>query len=137
MRYVFAWLALAVAVIVGFGSFNWLSYRRLALRGVRVGATVVELLPKDHNTMRYTYTVGGRSFTGKMQSRAPNPPLEQIQVTQSVVIYYDPEYPEISVAGDPVPILKNETITIALGVLMFPTLLVVVWAAKRTTRSAV
>jgi hypothetical protein len=53
--------------------------------------------------------------------------LEQLAVGQSVVIYYDPEHPEISVLGDPKPMLKNETISVALAALVVPTFLVVAW----------
>jgi len=119
---------LAVVIAIGIGSLNWLSYRRMAMRGVLGRATVVELLPQIHNTVRYEYHVGERAFQGNMQSWPANPPLEPLSVGQSLVIYYDPEHPEDSVLGDPKPIFKNETISIALAAVEFPTFLVVVWA---------
>ena len=97
-------------------------------------ATVVELLPKNHTTVRYEYQVAGRTFQGQMQSWQPNPPLEQLSVGQPLFVYYDPEHPEESVLGDPKPIFKNETIAIALAAVGFPTFLVVVWA-WRTARN--
>jgi hypothetical protein len=134
MRYVITWLVLAAVITIGIGSLNWLSYLRLAMRGVLGQATAIELLPQIHNTVRYEYHVGERAFQGQMRSWPPNPPLEQLGVGQSLVIYYDPEHPEESVLGDPKPIFKNETISIALTAVGFPTLLVVVWA-WRTSRN--
>ena len=134
MKYALTWLVMALAIAVGIGSLNWLSYRRLAVRGVSGRATVVELLPKNHNTVRYEYQVAGRTFQGQMQSWQPNPPLEQLSVGQPLFVYYDPEHPEESVLGDPKPIFKNETISIALAAVGFPTFLVVVWA-WRTSRN--
>jgi hypothetical protein len=104
------------------------------VRGVTGQAIVVELLPKNHNTLRYEYQVAGRTFQGRMQSWQPNPPLEQLSVGQPLVVYYDSEHPEESVLGDPKPIFKNEMISIALAAVGFPTFLVVVWA-WRTSRN--
>ena len=128
MRYAITWLVLAVVAAIGIGSLNWPAYRRLAVQGVSGEATVVELLPKIHNTVRYEYHFAGRTFQGQMQSWQPNPPSEQLSVGQPVIIYYDPQHPEESVLGDPKPMLKNEMVFIALAALIFPTFIVVVWA---------
>jgi hypothetical protein len=130
MRYVLTWLVLATVIAIGIGSLNWPSYRRMAVRGVLGQATIIEVVPKIHNTLRYEYHVAGRAFEGQMQPWPPNPPLEQLAVGQSVVIYYDPEHPEASVLGDPKPMLTNETISVALAALGVPTLLVAAWAWK-------
>jgi hypothetical protein len=136
MRYAIAWLALAAVVAIGIGSLNWPEYRRMAVRGISGHAIVVELLPKIHNSVRYEYYVAGRTLQGQMQSWQPNPPLEQLSVGQPLVIYYNPERPEESVLGDPRPILKNETVSIALAALGIPTFIVLVWA-WRTSRHRV
>jgi len=108
----------------------------MAERGVSGKATVVALLPKIHNTVRYQYEVGGQRFEGQMQSSQPNPPLEQLGVGQSLVIYYDPQHPEASVLGDPKPILRNETISVLLAAFGFPTFVIVVWVWRASRRHA-
>lgn len=123
-------MLLAVAIAFGIGSLNWGSFRRMTVRGVSGQATVIEVLPKIHNSLRYEYHIAGHAFQGQMQSWPPNPPLDQLRVGQSVVIFYDPEHPEDSVLGDPKPMLKNETISIALAAILVPTFLVVGWAWK-------
>src|SRR5207249_8134067 len=124
MRYAITWLLLVTMLAIGIGSLNWPTYRRVAERGVSGQATVIELLPKNHNTVRYEYQVAGRTFKGQGSSWRPNPPLEQLKVGQPLVIYYDPEHPEESVLGDPKPILENEVISIALTAVGIPTFLV-------------
>jgi hypothetical protein len=136
MKYTITWLLLVIGIAVGIGSLNWPAYHRMASRGVTGKATVVEVLPKAHNTVRYEYAVGGRTFQGQMQSWQPNPPLEQLGVGQSVVIYYDPQRPEASVLGDPKPILRNETISVLLAAFGMPTLIIVGWAWRASCRHA-
>ncbi|HEY4951895.1 MAG TPA: DUF3592 domain-containing protein [Verrucomicrobiae bacterium] len=136
MRYVITWLALAVAIAIGIGSLNWPAYHRMAASGVPGQATVIELLPKIHNTVRYEYHVGGQIFQGQMQSWQPNPPLEQLSIGQLLVIYYDPNNPRASVLGDPKPMLENETISVALATIVIPTFIVLTWAWKSSRRYA-
>lgn len=136
MKYALTWLVLAIVAAIGIGSLNWRSYRRMAARGVSTQATVIELLPQTHDTLRYEYHLAGRAFQGQMQSWPPNPPLGQLRIGQSLVIYYDPEHPEESVLGDPKPMLKNETISVALAAILFPTFLVVGWAWRTSRKHA-
>jgi hypothetical protein len=134
MRYVIIWLVLATVIAIGIGSLNWPVYRRLAEAGVSSQASVVELLPKIHNTVRYEYRVGGRIFEGRMQSWQPNPPLEQLRVGQPLVIYYDPQHPAQSVLGNPKPMVQNETISVALAAVGVPSFIVATWAWRSSRR---
>lgn len=126
-KYLLVWGALAAAIVLLIGSLNWRSYYLLAAHGRCTQATIIALLPQDHNTARYQYQVNGRTFEGQMQSWEPNPPLEQMKVGQIVVVYYDPANPAESVLGDPRPILQNETIFILLAALIMPTIIVIAW----------
>jgi hypothetical protein len=128
MRYVFAWVALALVIALGGGSLNWVSFRRLTAHGIMGQGVVLALTPEIHNTVRYEYYVDGRRFEGQTQLWPPNPPLDRLRVGQSLIVCYDPEHPENSVLGNPIPILENETISIALAALLVPTSLVGVWA---------
>lgn len=124
MAYAGIWVLLAAVLLIGLGSLNWVTYRRLASRGVRGTAKIVELLPKDHHSAVYEYDVSGKSFKGQKCSWPPNPILEEMVAGQSVQVWYDPERPEISVLGDPQPILENETVTILLAAVLGPTVIV-------------
>jgi len=127
MKYALIWLALAAAIAIGLGGLNLSPYRRLATHGVRSEGRIIELLPEFHSTARYGYLVAGKSFEGRKQSWEPNPPLEEMRVGQTVIVYYDPEFPERSVLGDPKSILQNETMSIILAALIGPTFIVLVW----------
>lgn len=126
------WLIVAAAL----GSLNWFTYYHLVTRGVRGQATVLELLPRYHNTVSYEYNVAGQNFTAQTQSWPPNPPLEQLAVGQAVVIYYDPVHPDRSVLGDPRLILKNETMSVALAAFILPTFIALVWTVRTSRRKA-
>jgi hypothetical protein len=136
MKYMLTWFALTVVFTIGIGSLNWPAYHRMAVRGISGQATVIELHPEFHNTVRYEYRVAGQTFRGQMQSWGPNPELRQLSVGQPLVIYYDSEHPETSVLGDPRPMLKNETVSVALAALLFPTFIVLVWAWRTSRKHA-
>jgi len=114
MRYLITWLLLVAAVSLGIGSFNWLSFYHLTMRGIPGPGIAIELRPKIHNTVSYEYSVDGQEFHGAMQSWLPNPPMAQLAVGQSLIVYHDPQHPEQSVLGDPKPMLENETVSVAL-----------------------
>jgi len=136
MRYTITWFVLAIIIVVVVGRLNWPAYRRMAAVGVPGQATVVELLPNIHNTVRYEYRVDGQGFQGQMQSWRPNPPLSQLAVGHALVIYYDPRHPEHSVLGHPKAMLQNETISVALAAVIIPTLMVVSWAWRSSRKHA-
>ena len=127
-RCVVIWLCVAVVAAITVGSLYWFSYHRMVRRYVLGQATVVELHPEFHGTVRYEYQVQGRPFQGQTQPSAPNPPLEQLRLGQSLVLYYDRERPEKSVLGDPKLMLKNEPLSSMIATFCFLTLLAVAWA---------
>lgn len=118
------WLIIAVIVAFVVGSLNLPLLGRLVTDGVQAQATIVELTPKIHNTVRYEYQVGSQKFEGQGRSWRPNPPIDEIHVGQSLVIYYDPSNPSRSVLGDPKPMLTNEIISVGIAVLLIPTFIV-------------
>lgn len=136
MKYMLTWFVLAVVLTIGIGSLNWPVYHRMTMKGISGQATVIELRPEFHNTVRYEYRVAGQTFRGQMQSWGPNPELQQLSVGHPLVIYYDSEHPEVSVLGDPRPMLKNETVSVVLTALLTPTFIVLVWARRASREHA-
>jgi hypothetical protein len=134
MKYTLAWLALALIIATALGSIDLRRYRRMTTHGIEGKAIVTELLPENHQTLRYEYHAGDRTFHGQMQSWSPNPPLARLKVGQPVVIYYDPEKPEDSVLGDPKPILRNELISIALASTILPAFLLYIVKIRLSQR---
>jgi Protein of unknown function (DUF3592) len=136
MKYVLTWLVLAAVFVIVIGGANWPGLHRMTVRGVSGQATVIELHPEFHNTVRYEYHVAGQTFQGQMQSWKPNPDLQQLSVGQPLVIYYDPEYPEKSVLGNPKPMLENETISVMLAATISPTFIVLAWSWRSSRKYA-
>lgn len=127
MKYIGAWIVIACIVALTLGQSNWMRYRRLAQQGIRVQATVLQLLPETHQIVRYEYEVAGRTLQGEAHVGAPNPPFDQIVVSQKLIAYYDPGSPLNSVISDPAVLLQNETVSITLGAVLLATALVLFW----------
>jgi len=138
MKYAIIWLGLAVGIGCLVGSLNLPTFHRLAEKGVSEKATIVELLPKFHNTVRYEYQVAGETYQGRMGSSRPNPPSEQLGIGQSVVIYYDPEHPQVSVLGDPKGMFYEETFAVMFAALMGSTFIVLrlAWIERKRKKAS-
>jgi hypothetical protein len=128
VKYLASWIGMSFAIILGLGSINWLSYRRLAADGVATKAAVIELLPQEHQFVRYEYRAGGHVLQGRSTVWPPNPPFQELVVGESLVMHYDPSNPTNAVLGDPRAALHNETSSIALGAVFLPTFVIAVWA---------
>jgi hypothetical protein len=68
MKYAIIWLVLAFVIACLVWSQNLPTFHRLAENGVSENATIVELLPQIHNTVRYEYRVAGQTYQGRMGS---------------------------------------------------------------------
>jgi hypothetical protein len=99
---------------------NWTSYYRIAKNGVSGKGIVFQLLPQDHNGVRYNYKSDNKTFEGMRNSSPPNPPFNQLKKGQEVTVYFDPQHPEISLLGDPKSIFKDETIAVVIGGVVLP-----------------
>jgi hypothetical protein len=118
------WFIIAGLIAFFIGGLNVPHLEHLTTRGVQTQATVTELTPKEHLTLRYEYQVDGKKFEQQGAPWRPNPPLDEIKVGDSLVIYYDPVYPSVSVLGDPKPMLTNELVSVGMAVLLMPTFIV-------------
>ena len=128
MRYLLAWLALAIVIAGATGSVNWLEYQRLASNGVVIEGSVKDLLPKQHQYVEYEYSVNGVAYRNRAHSWPPNPAFRDLSIGQAVTAYYDPAEPSRSVLGQPDAILRHEMRSIILAILIFPTIAVLSWA---------
>jgi hypothetical protein len=70
----------------------------LADRGVHTTGRVVALEPKQHQSIRYQYQVGGTEHSGVWGPW----PLQGVHVGESIEVTYLPDSPEVSVSGAPV-----------------------------------
>jgi hypothetical protein len=124
MKWVILWLLLAVLAFIAMGSVNLPLFHRIRANGVRQQAIATKLTPEFHYTVCYEYQVDGAKFEGQDQSWPPNPPLNEIKVGQSLVVYYDPQNPSRSVLGNPEPRLMNELTSVGTVTLVLPTVIV-------------
>jgi hypothetical protein len=90
LKYAVAWLVLMMLFAALTGGLNWLTYWKLAHRGVSVQGTVIQVLPEVHATVRHRYYVDGREYRGQTQPRQPNPPIERLAEGATLMVWYDP-----------------------------------------------
>jgi hypothetical protein len=95
------WLALAV-VSAAFPLIvlDWTKWHGLAKRAVAIDGRVTGK-EQNHKSIRYSYQVERRDYTGLGSIGGGNPDFEHVHVGDSIKVFYDSESPEVSVAGDP------------------------------------
>jgi hypothetical protein len=123
------WLAGAFAIAIPLYRINMPRYRRLA-HGERGNGVVRELEPGNHQTVRYEYEVGGRTYSGSGQAGFGNPEFTALFLGQRVIVYYDPGNPGESCIGLPAELIKNEVPPILLAGILFPAFALAVWSLR-------
>src|SRR5215475_10046603 len=112
-RYLIVWLLLTVgALVFGILVLRWPIYHALAVDGVATRGKVAAKEPENHRFVRYSYVVGGIPYNGIGSAGFGNPEFEEISIGDEVIVYYNPETPQISFLGDP----KHQLESITRGV---------------------
>lgn len=119
------WLALAVLGFgIGLWCFNPTTDYRLAKSNVRTEGRVTALEPANHQIVRYTYLAGTQEYKGAGHGGRGNPEFKDINVGQTVVVYYDPTRPEVSTLGSPGAPLYGNVLGVIFVTLMLPTFII-------------
>ncbi len=98
-------------VAVGIGSLNVPEYWKLDRAGRLAAARVISVEPESHNSLRYSYTVGGSGYEGigfiGDAGRDPRPGAP-------ITIHYASGEPSVSCLGDPHAHLVNEVVSVGM-----------------------
>jgi hypothetical protein len=123
---------LACSLILGFivGRINLPKYLPLAQRGLRTNGVVSAKEPANHQTIHYTYEVGGLSYSGSSSHTGGNPDFKRLSVGDSVLVTYDEWSPQVSVLGDAKLLLRDEEVSVGMVAVLFPTIIVIVLYVK-------
>ena len=96
------WLALALTFAgIGSAALDWAKWHGLAERGVEAEGRVIAKEPENHEFVRYSYVVGGETYSGVGSAGRGNPEFEQLNTGDRVKVFYDPDNPNESILGDP------------------------------------
>jgi len=79
---------------------DWLSYRQLS-KGVLVEGRVMGKEPENHQIVNYSFKVGDQTFEGIGHGGRGNPRFSELEIGQSVIVFYDPGNPKSSCMGYP------------------------------------
>jgi hypothetical protein len=77
-----------------------------------------------HDSLFYSFPVGPRSYQGAYYGGCNS------RTGQSILVNYDKQNPAINVSADPTSAWWNEVSTIAIGSVMFPSLLLIFFALR-------
>jgi hypothetical protein len=96
------WVALiAVFAATGIVALDWQKWRGLARRGVETEGRVVAKELENHRFIRYSYEVGGQTYSGLGSAGRGNPEFEQLNIGDRVKVFYDSDNPKESFLGNP------------------------------------
>jgi hypothetical protein len=82
----------------------------------------------DHNSLFYSFPVGSTIYNGGDHGGCDS------QEGQPILVYYDSSYPAVNASANPTSAWWNEIITIAIGSVMFPSLLMFNFFSKKRSR---
>jgi hypothetical protein len=57
--------------------------------------------PENHAAVHFNYEVDGKKYDGSGQAGRGNPAFDQLQIGQSIVVFYNPKNPEKAILGYP------------------------------------
>jgi hypothetical protein len=124
---------LSAAIIVGIGHLNVPRYVRLLREGSTTTGHVVELRPKNHDSVVVAYSVNGSDYKVLTPFvMEPNPGKHKLAIGDALIVYYLPQDPTVAALGAPRALLTNELIPIGLGAIIFPTF--ILWRLTRRRR---
>ena len=120
-----AWLCLAAAIAVTLGSLNIPRLVHILRHEGSAVGVVTGTDCRNHNTVRYSFEVGGQSYRGS----GPFGVCSPHRVGSPIVVYYSTETPTYNVADHPVAMLVNEIIPISFGCLVVPPF--IIWRIRQ------
>lgn len=132
-KYLLLWFFLDIIIVLGIGQINVPKFWSLYKRGIKVDGVVLQKEPENHQSVHFSYLGPNITYTNIYgHAGYGNPGFEDLKIGEKIIVFYDPENPEISVMGYPKGYLDNEIISIALGCIIFPPL--IIFAIKRADK---
>jgi hypothetical protein len=131
LAYAACWIGLALCIGALVGSLNIPKLYALATGGVRTQGSVLALKPANHRTVRYAYQVAGVTYEGAGTLGAGNPAFGSLTPGSPVLVHYVATNPGTSILGEPGPRLENEVSSVAMAMLVLPSLLILALVLAR------
>lgn len=114
--FIYAGLVCGFALI-GLTALDWSKYQHLARNAVKTTGKVTAKEPQKHNSIRYSFEVDHKTYSGLGHAGGENPTFDELQVGAPVSVYYDPDQPDNSFLGNPAE--QAASVTTGVGFLAF------------------
>lgn len=122
------WLIGALAIAIPISRINLVRFYRLNREGIHTNGVVTNLQPANHQSVNYSFSVGGKHYSSIGRAGFGNPEFCCLTVGQNLIVYYLPSDPRISCAGIPEQLIQNEVPPIVLAGIIFPLFAMVVYS---------
>ncbi len=126
-RFLLLWFIAAMLIAAGLGSLNVPSLYPLVRRGVKTTGTITVFEPNNHRTVHYFFETNGKLYSTSQQGGVDGEPIDASSVSTKHVVFCLPENSSVSCMGNPEPMLRNDSISIILAMLLFPPLALLRW----------
>ena len=98
----FTGIAVAVAVYAFFGTAvfpQWRNLERLDHAGIQIHGRIVAWEPANHQSVRYTYSVGSKAYSGAESVGGEK--LGTLKIGDEIPVIYLPDRPAVSIPWNP------------------------------------
>lgn len=96
------WLALTILfTVIGIVVLDWQKWSSLAKYGIETKGKVVKKEPDNHRFIQYSYSVDQQTFSGLGSAGDPNPEFDQLNVGDTITVFFNPDNPKESFLGNP------------------------------------
>jgi hypothetical protein len=121
-KFLLLWFVAASLIALLLYPLNMPRLSPLATKGIQTCGTVTAFEPNNHQEVHYSFVANGKTYSGAQQGGAGDQQnaLACAAGSSGLVVYYLPETPEISCAGNPRSLCKNEVISIGLAMVILP-----------------
>lgn len=100
--FIVAWVLLSVSMYTGASAiFDSSGLKFFEEHGETVYGNVASKEEQNHQLIHYTYEVDGTKYSGEGRAGAGNPTFNELDIGESVVVFYDPTVPSMSILGYP------------------------------------
>jgi hypothetical protein len=94
------WIGLT-ALVALFGLFSVLHSSSISSHAQSTQASIVGLVPEQHQSFDYRYRVGDRTYFGRSTAGNADRAFESLHVGDTLTVFYDSTDPDRSTAGPP------------------------------------
>jgi hypothetical protein len=113
-------------------SLNLPSETRLVQRAIRGESVIIKPNCEMHNTVIFSFQAAGHEYTSSDQPIDDN--CQGVSANDRVTVWYLPDNPAINTLRNPIGLIENELVSVALAALIGPA--IIMWRVAGALRKS-